>query len=248
MFTCLKFGDLLCRLVGMLFVSAIFFVYAPAQTPPADTDAKILEAVEFSLSDEAAAAGIDGTLLLAVSIDKTGAVKTAKVIAGPAWPCSSSPKKQIESLRESVVDSIKLAKFSPAIKGGKPTDVEVGITVSIGRAYKDLVKRREMEDAKKDGSNLPVIIDSGVLTGKALSLPKPEYPYRARSSRASGAVTVGITIDEEGKVVLAGAQNGHPYLQDAARDAACKAKFAPTSLKGEPVKVSGVVTYNFVAP
>lgn len=232
----------------MVFVSAVFFVSAAAQTPPADTDAKLLEAVQFSLSDEAVAAGIDGALLLAVSIDKTGVVKAARVIAGTAWPCSSSPKKQIESVRESVIDSIKLAKFAPAINGGKPTDVEVGITVSIGEAYKDLIKRREMEARKKDGSNPPGIIKGGVLSGKALSLPIPEYPYRARSSRASGPVTVGVTIDEEGKVVLAGAQDGHPYLQDAARDAACKAKFAPVFLSGQPVKVSGVITYAFVAP
>jgi len=248
MFACLKFSKLFCSLVVLFFLSAVFSAHVLAQTTPNDTDAKLLEAVEFSLSDEAVATGIDGTLLLAVSIDKTGAVKAASVIAGPAWPCNSSPKKQIESVRQSVIDSIKLAKFAPAIKDGKPADVEVGITVSVGQAYKDLVKRREMEDAEKDGSNLPRMIDSGVLTGKALSLPKPEYPYRARSSRASGSVTVGITIDEKGKVVLAGAQNGHPYLQDAARDAACGAKFAPTSLKGQPVKVSGVITYAFVAP
>lgn len=53
-------------------------------------------------------------------------------------------------------------------------------------------------------------------------------------------------IDEQGKVILAGAVNGHPYLQEAARDAACHAKFSPILLAGQPTKVSGVITYNFV--
>ena len=39
---------------------------------------------------------------------------------------------------------------------------------------------------------------------------------------------------------------GHPLLQQAAAAAARQARFSPTLLSGEPVKVSGVITYNFV--
>jgi TonB family protein len=91
------------------------------------------------------------------------------------------------------------------------------------------------------------MIYGGILNGKAMSLPKPYYPNSALSSRVSGIVTVGVTINEKGKIVLAGAQNGHPYLQDPSRDAACKAKFTPTYVNGEPVRVQGVITYAFFA-
>jgi bla regulator protein blaR1 len=90
-------------------------------------------------------------------------------------------------------------------------------------------------------------INGGVLNGKATGLPAPEYPTIARAAHASGAVTVEITIDENGDVIAAKAVDGHPLLQAAAVNAARQATFTPTRLSGEPVKVNGVLIYNFVA-
>jgi protein TonB len=92
----------------------------------------------------------------------------------------------------------------------------------------------------------PKTISGGVLNGKAVSLPKPAYPAAARAVRASGAVQVQVLIDEEGRVVSASAAGGHPLLQAAAVAAARQARFSPTLLSGQPVKVSGIITYNFV--
>lgn len=94
----------------------------------------------------------------------------------------------------------------------------------------------------------PKEISGGVLNGKAASLPKPPYPPAARAVQASGAVTVQVLIDEFGNVVSATAVSGHPLLRAAAVSAAREAKFLPTTLQGRPVKVSGVITYNFVGP
>jgi TonB family protein len=90
-------------------------------------------------------------------------------------------------------------------------------------------------------------ISGGILNGKAVSMPKPAYPAVARAARASGTVTVQVTIDESGKVASARAITGHPLLQQAAVQAAYGARFSPTLLSGQPVKVTGVITYNFVA-
>jgi protein TonB len=46
-------------------------------------------------------------------------------------------------------------------------------------------------------------------------------------------------------VTSAKAVSGDPLLQAAAVAAAREAKFSPTTLSGQPVKVSGVLTYNF---
>jgi len=92
----------------------------------------------------------------------------------------------------------------------------------------------------------PKTISGGVLNGKAISLPKPPYPPAARAVRASGAVSVQVLIDESGRVVSASAASGHPLLQAAAVAAARGARFSPTLLSGQPVKVSGIITYNFV--
>ncbi|HEY2973567.1 MAG TPA: TonB family protein [Pyrinomonadaceae bacterium] len=90
-------------------------------------------------------------------------------------------------------------------------------------------------------------ISGGVLNGKAISLPKPAYPPIARQAHASGTVSVQVTIDENGNVISAHAVSGHPLLQGVAVAAARGARFTPTRLEGQPVKVTGVITYNFVA-
>src|SRR5215217_7196775 len=89
-------------------------------------------------------------------------------------------------------------------------------------------------------------ISGGVLNGKAISLPKPAYPPIARAAHAAGTVVVQVLIDENGSVVSAKAVSGHPLLQGAAVGAARQARFSPTKLSGQPVKVTGVIQYNFV--
>ena len=90
-------------------------------------------------------------------------------------------------------------------------------------------------------------ISGGVLNGKAISLPKPQYPAIAKAAHAAGTVTVQVLIDENGSVVSAKAVSGHPLLQAVAVAAARQARFSPTKLSGQPVKVTGVIQYNFVA-
>jgi protein TonB len=90
-------------------------------------------------------------------------------------------------------------------------------------------------------------ISGGVLNGKAISLPKPAYPPIARAAHAAGTVVVQVLIDENGNVVSAKAVSGHPLLQAVAVSAARQARFSPTKLSGQPVKVTGVIQYNFVA-
>jgi TonB family protein len=91
-------------------------------------------------------------------------------------------------------------------------------------------------------------ISGGVLNGKAISKPAPVYPAIAKAARASGTVVVQVTIDEEGEVISARAVSGHPLLQQAAVKAAYKARFSTVRLSGQPVKVTGTLTYNFVLP
>ena len=100
--------------------------------------------------------------------------------------------------------------------------------------------------ARKSNNEAPKTVSGGVLNGKAVSLPKPSYPAAARAVRASGAVQVQVLIDEDGNIFSAAALGGHPLLQSASVMAACGAKFTPTLLEGNPVKVSGIITYNFV--
>ena len=91
------------------------------------------------------------------------------------------------------------------------------------------------------------IAGGGVLNGKAISLPRPAYPSEARAARAGGVVVVQVTINEKGDVISARAVEGHTLLRAAGESAAARAKFTPTLLCGQPVKLTGVITSNFVA-
>ncbi|HEY8187685.1 MAG TPA: TonB family protein [Pyrinomonadaceae bacterium] len=94
--------------------------------------------------------------------------------------------------------------------------------------------------------SVPRVISKGPITGLALFLPKPPYPPIAKQAGAFGPVNVQVLIDETGKVISAKAVSGNPLLRSAAQQAAYAARFSPTTLGDQPVKVSGVITYNFV--
>ncbi len=114
----------------------------------------------------------------------------------------------------------------------------------IGKTVKTITPNTE---------NLPVFLPNGittdsggVLNGRAISLPRPEFPPNALGLRISGSVNVRVVIDENGKVTEYRAISGHPIFWDAAQRAARAARFSPTYFCGERVKVTGNIVYNFV--
>ena len=89
-------------------------------------------------------------------------------------------------------------------------------------------------------------VSPGVILAKVVDLPKPAYPAIAKQARVQGPVNVQVLIDETGKVISAQAVKGSAMLTQAAVDAARRARFTPTKLGDQPVKVQGVIIYNFV--
>ncbi len=90
------------------------------------------------------------------------------------------------------------------------------------------------------------IIRKQIINSEAISLPVPRYPEIARNGRIQGVVLVQVLIDESGKVVSAQIVRGNPLLAGAAKQAAFLARFSPTKIGDQTVKVSGTITYNFV--
>jgi len=91
-----------------------------------------------------------------------------------------------------------------------------------------------------------VPLTSTVISSKAIEKPAPPYPPVAKAANVQGPVAVQIVVDEQGKVISAKAVSGNPLLFQAAVQAAYRARFTPTLLGGQPVKVTGSITYNFV--
>ena len=92
----------------------------------------------------------------------------------------------------------------------------------------------------------PKVLRKEIINGDAISLPKPPYPAMAKQMRIQGTVSVQVLIDERGKVVSAKPVSGNPFLIREAQNAAYQARFSPTFIGDQPVKVSGLITYNFV--
>lgn len=86
---------------------------------------------------------------------------------------------------------------------------------------------------------------SQIQSSKIISKPVPSYPQIAKLAGIQGTVTVEILVDEQGRVISATATSGPVMLREAARLAALQARFTPTQLNGQPVKVSGAISYNF---
>lgn len=108
---------------------------------------------------------------------------------------------------------------------------------------------RELIQRKKpvvEPQGPPRVNEGGILNGRAITLQKPRLSDKAWAAGASGIVIVIVTINEEGKIMRACAVKGHPLLWEAAEHAARASEFAPTILNGNPVKVTGAISYNFV--
>lgn len=118
----------------------------------------------------------------------------------------------------------------------------------------------------KISSDVPRTIYGGILNGKSTSLPKPEYSKEQLKLEGKEIVRVKVLVDEYGNVASADLvtepfsdhQQGDdgnpvttvpeavsPILEEACLNAAKAAKFSPTLLSGKPVKISGIIIYNF---
>lgn len=151
-------------------------------------------------------------------------------------------EKTLEDDQTASADGQKLDGEHAQSSGDQKPDATAGVAKTGGEETKPAGDGKVGPiDVKKTP------ISGGVLNGKAIVLPKPDYPAEARTARISGTVVVQVTIDEYGNVAAAKAVSGHPMLQQVSVNAALMARFNPTFLMGEAVKVTGVLTYNFVA-
>jgi protein TonB len=103
-------------------------------------------------------------------------------------------------------------------------------------------------DANHEGSasapGRPLDVGAQLIT-KAKDKVAPSYPPTARSARVTGNVNVYLTVDEQGGVAEVQRASGPELLRRAAEDAARRWKFRPTIINGQPVRVSGFISFNF---
>lgn len=166
--------------------------------------------------------------------------KSATVETKPALNNSPSAQKTSSSLPVSTITSDKLKSDAS------------GQMLTVGpnsSAQVPLVKLDSEPPPPRPARSILKPVSGGVLNGIAISLPAPAYPETAKRMGTSGTVSVEVVVDETGKVIAARAISGPNALRDVAVQAALRARFSPTKLSGQPVKVTGSINYKFaIAP
>ncbi len=228
-----KFGFLI-SLFGVLLVG-----YSNAQTPVCNLQVDI-----FELSADKPAKSVKGVKIVLIDSATAKAIKSSASAESLLFPEISSGRYKIEAIKDGYQRRIKEIEI-------KCRTVDEILTIS-----KVLyLQKGDAKEVTKFGStayNVPssnqqyVAADESILNGGALILVSPKYPAAARAVRATGAVNIQVTLDEDGEVVSANAVSGHPLLRQAAERAAIDSRFAPTILDGQPVIVTGIIVYNFV--
>jgi hypothetical protein len=196
-----------------------------------------------------------GVISVGVSVDESGTVTVTDQGEGPYPVCQNIKDEKILALRALAVSAAKNSKFASAAGLARPAIVQGRINYTFDPAGKGgpaSTKKDEAVGAVVDGakSESGTAGTAGILNHKAadsaISTPRPVYPAAAKAVRAGGPVQIQALIAEDGTMHSAQAISGHPLLRRTAELAACSARFAPTLLSGKPVKVSGIITYNFV--
>lgn len=118
----------------------------------------------------------------------------------------------------------------------------VGVTQNSERADTpvQILYGQRTPDDRRHG---PLI--SGVLNMKILNDLLPVYPQKANDKNIQGRVEVQLLINEDGEVIFANPLSGPEELWAESVKAAVTAHFKPTSVSGEPVKITGRVIFDF---
>jgi TonB family protein len=160
----------------------------------------------------------------------------------PPETVGTTPNKNLP-LPEGGIVRITGRDSDPGSVGGPPSPSGSGRAIVPPR---QIIPVDDQPPPPPDPPKPPRVVSKGPITGLAIYLPKPTYTEIAKRARAQGSVSVQVLIDESGHVISAKALSGNPFLTVEAQKAAMQARFSPTMLGNQPVRVSGTITYNFV--
>src|SRR5216683_3236170 len=202
------------------------------------------------------AGAVIGILMAPAYIDMQNLELTALIAPVPvpqaAKTEAAKPEKVIVDknvdVRKELIANVDRPDLVPKTVSAKASDVPPvrnNVVTMVGTSNSNAVA--PMAPGNGTGSIISSATQKVVINDEPPPPPPKPTPHAAiaGSAHASGAVNVQVLIDENGNVISARAMSGHPLLQAAAVAAARASKFTPTKLSGQPVKVNGVIVYNF---
>jgi len=229
----------------MKLILLLSTLFAAGTTIVAQQSRQILSSPQHALPASAVESGLGGTVNVEVEVNKAGEETKVGDAVGPDWVCPSVTRPDVLALRETAKLVAKDTKFAASEKNSK---LWIGVKFPFGKPRDEIYNPgvKPAEPARENSTKVPRLINAGVVNGRAKKMGRPVYPPEARSARVSGAVSIKVLIDEDGSIFSAEPVGGHPLLHGSSRAAACSTEFSQTRLMGQAVRVSGVITYNFV--
>jgi len=195
---------------------------------------KLIKTVDPVYPEEARKAGIEGIVVLEATTDKTGHVKSVRVL------------KSIPMLDQAAIDAVKQWVYEPMVIDGEPKGVTFTTTT------------RFTLDSEKTGEGKVGGVVGGVIgtkqefkSAKDIKPPKllksvdPVYPEEARKAGIEGTVVVEATTDERGRVQSVRVLKSIPMLDQAAIDAVKQWVYEPMVIDGEPKGITFTTTCRF---
>lgn len=128
-----------------------------------------------------------------------------------------------------------------ALRPTSDSPANVGVTADSTK----IAGEKPADSTKSEWESAGINVGA-LLAANAVKLQKPLYPPIAVRGNITGKVSVLVLIDENGNVVSAKATDGPQLLRLSSENAARRSKFKQTFYQGQPVKVTGVITYNYL--
>ena len=189
---------------------------------------------------------VQGAVVLHAVISKTGTIGDLTAVSGPM------------ELVVAAAAAVQQWKYKPYLLNGEPTEVGTTITVNFSLAG-------PAEAPKPEGSNADVApnrLGPGITPPLVIYKVDPEFSEEARKAHVSGAVQVGLWVDEQGNPthvhVVRGVGVGRDgqldpkyskantdALNEKAVEAVKQYRFKPAMEDGRPVAVQINVEVNF---
>ena len=218
----------------------LFLFACIGESSAQDTEARLVSTNEFQLSPEAVSAGIDGKILIGLTINQDGNAGDLRMYGGPMWPCGSKMPDEVEKVRRALKQHVLSLKFEAATKNGKARSSQVQITFLLSDLFRKAHNYTEIEENLKKGIS-PPLVEIKDISKFALSVPK--QLTGSQSSPSARLAEIQLLVDETVNVSSAGGFRIGPNELLEARDLACSAKFKPLTLNQKPVKMSGTIMY-----
>src|SRR5258708_3033198 len=190
---------------------------------------------------EAAAKRLQGKVWIRVHTSESGDVASTEIMSGDPL------------LAKAAESAMRLWKFKPFIKDGKPVRVSKEIPYEFvlrGKAGDacatvEAVERMNVARHQEQVQQGVQGITQGVMEGSLIHRVSPEYPMIARAKHVQGTVILQATIGKDGYIHDLKPLCGPPELIPSSVDAVKQWRYRPYLLQGNPTDVETTIKVQF---